>query len=76
MHVRVKKLNPHANTPAVVKMNENNPKYIKKNINKTVMTREILQQVRQRLYQLRSQQFHQQEQQQRSKENPAITVNT
>ena len=45
-------------------------------INKTVMTRETLQQVRQRSYQLRSQQFHQQEQQQRSKENPAITVNT
>ena len=27
MHARVKKLNPHANTPAVVKMNEINPKY-------------------------------------------------
>jgi hypothetical protein len=27
MHVRVKKLNPHANTLAVVKMNEINPKY-------------------------------------------------
>ena len=29
MHVRLKKLNPHANTPAVVKMNEINPKYEK-----------------------------------------------
>ena len=27
MHARVKKLNPHANTPAAVKMNEINPKY-------------------------------------------------
>ena len=27
MHVRVKKLNPHANTPAAVKMNKINPKY-------------------------------------------------
>jgi hypothetical protein len=27
MHARVKKLNPHANTLAVVKMNEINPKY-------------------------------------------------
>jgi hypothetical protein len=27
MHARVKRLNPHANTPAVVKMNEINPKY-------------------------------------------------
>jgi hypothetical protein len=27
MQVRVKKLNPHANTPAAVKMNEINPKY-------------------------------------------------
>jgi hypothetical protein len=27
MHARVKKLNPHANTPTVVKMNEINPKY-------------------------------------------------
>jgi hypothetical protein len=27
MHARVKKLNPHANTLAVTKMNENNPKY-------------------------------------------------
>jgi hypothetical protein len=27
MHTRVKKLNPHANTLAVVKMNEINPKY-------------------------------------------------
>jgi hypothetical protein len=26
-HARVKKLNPHANTPAAVKMNEINPKY-------------------------------------------------
>jgi hypothetical protein len=26
MHARVKKLNPHANTPAAVKMNEINPK--------------------------------------------------
>ncbi len=26
MHARVKKLNPRANTPAVVKMNEINPK--------------------------------------------------
>jgi hypothetical protein len=26
MHARVKKLNPHANTLAVVKMNEINPK--------------------------------------------------
>ena len=42
--------------------------------NKTVMTRETLQQVR--LYQQEQQQFNQQEQQQRSKENPAITVNT
>jgi hypothetical protein len=25
MHTRVKKLNPHANTPAAVKMNEINP---------------------------------------------------
>jgi hypothetical protein len=28
MHTRVKKLNPHANTPAVVKMNGINPRYI------------------------------------------------
>ena len=27
MHARIKKLNPHANTPAAVKMNEINPKY-------------------------------------------------
>ena len=27
MHARVKKVNPHANTPAAVKMNEINPKY-------------------------------------------------
>jgi hypothetical protein len=27
MHARVKKLNPHANIPAAVKMNEINPKY-------------------------------------------------
>jgi hypothetical protein len=27
MHARVKKLNPHANTLAAVKMNEINPKY-------------------------------------------------
>jgi hypothetical protein len=27
MHVRVKQLYPHANTPAAVKMNEINPKY-------------------------------------------------
>ena len=27
MHARVKKLNPHANTPTAVKMNEINPKY-------------------------------------------------
>ena len=27
MHARVKKLNPHANTSAAVKMNEINPKY-------------------------------------------------
>ena len=27
MHARAKKLNPHANTPAEVKMNEINPKY-------------------------------------------------
>ena len=27
MHARVKKLNPHANTPAAVTMNEINPKY-------------------------------------------------
>ena len=27
MHAGVKKLNPHANTPAAVKMNEINPKY-------------------------------------------------
>jgi hypothetical protein len=27
MHARVKKLNPHANTPAAAKMNEINPKY-------------------------------------------------
>jgi hypothetical protein len=27
MYARVKKLNPHANTPAAVKMNEINPKY-------------------------------------------------
>jgi hypothetical protein len=27
MHARVKQLNPHANTPAAVKMNEINPKY-------------------------------------------------
>ena len=27
MHARVKKINPHANTPAAVKMNEANPKY-------------------------------------------------
>jgi hypothetical protein len=26
-HARVKRLNPHANTPAAVKMNEINPKY-------------------------------------------------
>ena len=28
MHARVKKLNPHANTQIVVKMNEINPKYV------------------------------------------------
>jgi hypothetical protein len=28
MHARVKKLNPHANAPAAVKMNEINPKYV------------------------------------------------
>jgi hypothetical protein len=28
MHARVKKLNPHANTPAAVKMNEINPDII------------------------------------------------
>jgi hypothetical protein len=27
MHARVKQLNPHANIPAAVKMNEINPKY-------------------------------------------------
>jgi hypothetical protein len=27
MHARAKKLNPHASTPAEVKMNEINPKY-------------------------------------------------
>jgi hypothetical protein len=27
MQARVKKLNPHANTPAAAKMNEINPKY-------------------------------------------------
>jgi hypothetical protein len=27
MHTRIKKLNPHANTPAALKMNEINPKY-------------------------------------------------
>ena len=27
MHAKVKKLNPHANTPAPAKMNEINPKY-------------------------------------------------
>jgi hypothetical protein len=27
MHARVKKLNPHANTPTAVRMNEINPKY-------------------------------------------------
>ena len=27
MHARVKKLNPHANTPTALKMNEINPKY-------------------------------------------------
>jgi hypothetical protein len=27
MNARVRKLNPHANTPAAVKMNELNPKY-------------------------------------------------
>jgi hypothetical protein len=27
MHARVKKLNPRANTPAALKMNEINPKY-------------------------------------------------
>jgi hypothetical protein len=27
MHARVKKLNPHANTPAAIKMNEINLKY-------------------------------------------------
>ena len=27
MHTRVKKLNPHANTPAAARMNEINPKY-------------------------------------------------
>jgi hypothetical protein len=27
MHVRVEKLNPHANTLAALKMNEINPKY-------------------------------------------------
>ena len=27
MHERVKKLNPHSNTPAAAKMNEINPKY-------------------------------------------------
>jgi hypothetical protein len=27
MHARVEKLNPHANTPAAVKMNEFNPTY-------------------------------------------------
>jgi hypothetical protein len=27
MHARVGKLNPHANTPAAIKMNEINPKY-------------------------------------------------
>jgi hypothetical protein len=27
MHARVNKLNPHANTPAAIKMNEINPKY-------------------------------------------------
>jgi hypothetical protein len=27
MHARVNELNPHANTPAAVKMNEINPKY-------------------------------------------------
>jgi hypothetical protein len=27
MHTRIKKLNPHANVPAAVKMNEINPKY-------------------------------------------------
>ena len=27
MHARVKKLNPHANTLAALKMNEINPKY-------------------------------------------------
>ena len=27
MHARVKKVNPQANTPAAVKMNEINPKY-------------------------------------------------
>ena len=27
MAQRVKKLNPHANTPATAKMNESNPKY-------------------------------------------------
>ena len=27
MHARVKKLKPHANTPAAAKMNDINPKY-------------------------------------------------
>jgi hypothetical protein len=28
MQARVKKINPHANTPVAVKMNESNPKFI------------------------------------------------